>query len=379
MPSREPESRRVLRRAEHAAKPVDRALLDRRLLAQQLARPTFAAPRDVVEWLGAIQAQDYAGAKWAVGLRLSRRDPAETAIESAIAAGTILRMHVMRWTWQLVLPEDVRWMLALVGPRLMVRATKRHRSLELDAATFRKSNAVLEKALRDGRHRTREELAALLGKAGISTAKERLSHLLGCAELDAIISSGARRGKQFTYVHLDHRAPPQRTPLAREDALAELARRYFRSRGPALLEDFTWWSGLTASEARAGLEAIRSTLMCDIVAGRTYYRSDTQATGALPKDTCHLLPAFDEYLVAYRHRAVLLDPKHAKRVNAGGGMLNRSVMLDGRVVGTWRRELGRSAVDLDIDLFEPPTPKLERAVLRAAERFAGFLGLEARA
>jgi hypothetical protein len=269
-------------------------------------------------------------------------------------------------------------MLALVAPRLVVRATRRHRQLDLDAATFRKSNTVLEKALRDGRHRTRAELAALLGKAGISTAKERLSHLLGRAEIDAILSSGARRGKQFTYAHLDDRAPKQRPPLPREEALAELARRYFQSRGPALLADFMWWSGLDASDARAGLEAIRSSLASEVVGRHTYFRSELPPRASQRKNACHLLPAFDEYLVSYRNRDALLDPHHAKRLNAGGGMLNPSVILDGRMIGTWRREIERCGVAIEIDLFDPPTQKQQEAVTRAAERFGVFLGVETR-
>jgi hypothetical protein len=269
-------------------------------------------------------------------------------------------------------------MLALVAPRLVARAARRHQALELDAATFRKSNAVLERALRDGRPRTRSEIAVLLGKAGISTAGQRLSHLLGRAELDAVVSSGARRGKQFTYVHLDHRAPPQRAPLVREEALAELARRYFGSRGPASLDDFTWWSGLTTSDARTGLESIRSSLVGDAVAGRTYYRSHARAALSASKGACHLLPAFDEYLVGYRDRAALIDPKHVTRVNAGGGMLNPSVVIEGRVVGTWRRALDRSGVDIEVDLFERPSEDRQRAIRRAAKRFGEFLGLEAR-
>jgi hypothetical protein len=353
-----------------------RPLLEQRLSAQQMARPAFAEPCDLVRWLGAIQAQDYAGVKWAVGLRLSDRDVTEAAIESAIADGTILRMHVMRWTWQLVLPEDVRWMLALVAPRLVARAARRHRELDLDAATFRKSNAVLEKALRDGRHRTRAELAALLGKAGISTSKERLSHLLGRAEIDAILSSGARRGKQFTYAHLDDRAPKQRAPLPREEALAHLARRYFQSRGPALLADFMWWSGLDASDARAGLEATRSSLASEVVGGHTYFRAELPPRASRRKSACHLLPAFDEYLVAYRNRDALLDPRHAKRLNAGGGMLHPSIILDGRMIGTWRREIARAAVAIEVDLFDPPAPEEKEAIAGAAKRFGHFLGAE---
>jgi hypothetical protein len=332
----------------------------------------------LVRWLGAVQAQDYAGAKWAVGLRLSDRELGEASVERCLAEGTILRTHVMRWTWQLVLPEDVRWMLALVAPRLLTRAARRHRELDLDAATFRKSSTLLEKTVRDGRHRTRDELAAVLAKAGISTAKERLSHLLGRAEIDGVLCSGARRGKQFTYTHLDHRAPTRRSPLARDEALAELARRYFASRGPALLADFAWWSGLSASDARAGLEAIRSSLVSDVIDGHAYFHWAESATVAAPKGACHLLPAFDEYLVAYRNRDALLDAEHAKRLNAGGGMLNPAVLVDGRVIGTWRRELAPAAALLEVNLFETPTAKLQQTIARAAARFGHFLGVETR-
>lgn len=359
-----------------------KALRERRLSVQQLARRTMAAPKDVVGWLGAVQAQDYAGAKWAVALRVAI-DISERSVESAIGEGSILRMHVMRWTWQFVLPEDARWMLALVRPRLLARAARRDRELELDAATFRKSNTVLDRALRDGQHRTRPELAALLGRAGISPADQRLSHLLARAEIDGIVCSGPRRGKQFTYAHLDHRAPIPATRLARDEALAALARRYFRSRGPALLDDFIWWSGLSAADARAALDAVRPSLAVDLIDGRTYFSWDAPTSGAPFKsgrgdEACLLLPAFDEYLVAYRHRDALIDSDHVKLVNAGTGMLNPSVVIGGRVIGAWRRDLLRDRATLEIELFEPLTTKHESAITRAVERFGRFLGVDAR-
>jgi hypothetical protein len=245
---------------------LHRAVLAARLDAQRLTRPGARTPQELMKWMGALQAQDYAGAKWALGLRLGGA-AIEMDIERALAEGHILRTHLMRWTWQLVLPEDVRWMLDLVRDRLVVRAARRHWQLDLDAATFRRSNDVLERAVRDGDHATRDELAARLEKAGISPAGGRLSHLLGRAELDAVLCSGARRGKQLTYVHLDQRAPRRRTPWRRDEALAELARRYFQSRGPATLADFVWWSGLAIAEARAALDAIRSSLVTEIIGG----------------------------------------------------------------------------------------------------------------
>jgi hypothetical protein len=334
--------------------------------------------------MGALQAQDYAGAKWALGLRLGSA-ATETDIERALAEGQILRTHLMRWTWQLVLPEDVRWMLDLVRDRLVVRAARRHRQLELEAATFCRSNDVLDRALRDGGHATRDELAARLEKAGISPAGERLSHLLARAELDAVLCSGARRGKQFTYTHLDHRAPRRRVPWQRDDAVAELARRYFQSRGPATLADFVWWSGLTIAEARAGLDAIRSSLVAETIDGARAFSlgksgSKTRRTARIRVAEvlgCQLLPAFDEYLVAYRKRDAIIAPRDAKRVNAGGGMLRPAVVFDGRVIGTWRRELTKAGVAIELHLFERPSRTEQETIARAVETFGRFLGLAA--
>jgi hypothetical protein len=276
-------------------------------------------------------------------------------------------------------------MLDLVRDRLVVRAARRHRQLELEAATFRRSNDVLDRALRDGGHATRDELAARLEKAGISPAGERLSHLLGRAELDAVLCSGARRGKQFTYMHLDHRAPRRRISWQRGDAVAELARRYFQSRGPATLADFVWWSGLTIAEARAGLDAVRSSLVAETIDGdlafsleekrakakRTARTRDAEPLG------CQLLPAFDEYLVAYRKRDAIIAPRDAKRLNAGGGMLRPSVVFDGRVIGTWRRELTKGGVAVELHLFERPSRTEQETIARAVETFGRFLGLAA--
>ena len=362
---------------------LQRNVLAARLDAQRITRSGSRTPQELVKWLGALQAQDYAGAKWALGLRLG--NVTETDIERALAEGHILRTHLMRWTWQLVLPEDVRWMLDLVRDRLVVRTARRHRQLELDAATFCRSNDVLDRALRDGRHATRDELAARLEKAGISPAGERLAHLLGRAELDAVLCSGARRGKQFTYMHLDHRAPQRRTAWQRAEAVAELTRRYFQSRGPATLADFVWWSGLSIAEARAGLDAIRSSLVGEIVDGDRAFSFGVNR--ANPKRTarthdagrlgCQLLPAFDEYLVAYRKRDAIIAPRDAKRLNAGGGMLRPSIVFDGRVIGTWRRELTKGSVAVDLHLFERPS-RIERDNLaRAVEAFGRFLGLDA--
>jgi hypothetical protein len=353
-----------------------------RLRAQQLDRPELQTAEDLVAWFGAVQAQDYAGSKWALGVRLSglldRPAPTDAAVERLLASGAILRTHAFRFTWQLVAPADVRWMLALVAPRLKARAARRNKELELDASTLLKSNAVLERVLRDGQHRIRAELSTALERAGISTAGQRLSHLLAHAELDAVIVSGARRGKQSTHALLEQRAPKARAPLARDEALSELALRYVKSRGPATAADFSWWSGLPASEARAGLEAIKSTVVCEVRGGQRYFRSSEHSTPrARRSPAALLLPAFDEYLIAYRAREASLDPAQAKRINAGGGLLDPVVVVSGRVIGRWRRTLARSAVTIAIEPFESGTAQTKRAMVAGAQSYAAFIELGA--
>ncbi len=349
--------------------------LSRRLAAQRIAQSTLDSPAEVVASLGAVQAQDHAGAQWAVGLRLARATPTVALIEQALAEGSILRTHLVRWTWQLVSPADVRWMLALVAPRLIARYQWRHDELELDAKTFRRSRSALERALGDGQHLTRDELGAVLERAKISAVGPRLSHLLSHAELEGVITSGSPRGKRPTYASLDLRAPNARPVLSRDEGLAELAKRYFESRGPATVADFAWWSGLTMGDANRGLAAVESTLVSEKAEGMATYRSEASTTTTIASPFVALLPAFDEYLIAYRDRDGALDREHVKRLNAGGGMLDPSIVVDGRIAGVWRRKLSRRAVSVAVRLFGPLGTRERAALEVAVNRYGEFLGL----
>src|SRR6266571_3866 len=230
----------------------------RRLHNQHITRRTLETPQALVEWLGAVQAQDFAAAKWALGLRL--QGVTDEDIEQAFTDGAILRTHVMRPTWHFVSPADIRWLLALTAPRVNTVNASWYRKLELDDALFLSSNAVLAKALQGGKQLTRPELVSVLQQAGIATGDVlRFTYIMIRAELDGIVCSGARQGKQFTYALLDERAPQART-LDHDEALAEFARRYFTGHGPATLQDFVWWSGLSVADARAGLDMVKSQL-----------------------------------------------------------------------------------------------------------------------
>ena len=344
-----------------------------RLQNQLINRHIYIQPEDVVQWLGAVQSQDYSAAKWALGLRL--KNSIDDTIEQAFTDGTILRTHVMRPTWHFVTPADIRWLLALTAPRVLATVAYYDRVLELDRATFMKSNAVLAKALQGGRQLTRAELASELQRTGFATDNgQRVGHIIMHAELDGIICSGARRGKQFTYALLDERVP-QTNILDRDASLAELARRYFTSHGPATQQDFVWWSGLTTTDAKAALTMIAPQLMREVIDGQTYWFSSSVPSTLDPTPTLHLLPNYDEYTVAYTDRSAVIDESDIAKFDARGNVLNNTIVLNGRVVGTWKRILKKDAVAITPALFTSLNEDETRALHVATNHYGAFLGL----
>jgi hypothetical protein len=345
-----------------------------RLESQLLVRRPFAKPSEVVRWFGAIQAQDYLGALWALGVRT--RAANERSVQAALDDGSVLRVHGFRGTWQFVAQGDVRWMLELVGNRVIAAAASRFREVELDAKLLGRTTELFEAALEGGKELTRAELAAVLSQRRIPSAG-RLSHILAHAELRGVLVSGARRGKQSTYTLLGERAPKART-MTREQALAELAKRYFQSRGPATERDFAWWSGLSLGDVREAIALAKPQLHASMAGERRYFRtSNAKASGRGPG--VHLLPAFDELLVAYQNRDAFLDPAHVRAVNAGGGMLKPMLVSRGRVLGTWQRKLDKRGVTVTLKPIEELVPRDRAAVRAATERYAAFLELPLRA
>ncbi|HET6361293.1 MAG TPA: winged helix DNA-binding domain-containing protein [Gemmatimonadota bacterium] len=326
----------------------------------------------MVEWLCAVQAQDYPAAKWALGSRM--RSAVDADVERAFDDGAILRTHLLRPTWHFVRPADIRWLLALTAPRVKAGLAYRHKQLELDARTLRRAGAAIGKSLLDGVPRTRDELREVLTQAGIrSLGVERMTHIMALAELDGIVCSGPRKGKQFTYALLDDRAPHRRT-LARDAALAELASRYFRSRGPASVQDFAKWAGLTVSDARQGLESVAADLRSVEANGATLWFPDTRpAPASVP--TAYLLSLYDELISSYRDRSAMVEPRHAKKLVGMGNALSAVIAIDGRVVGTWKRRMSAKAVTIETRHFDPPSRSRARAVAAAARRYGEFLGL----
>ena len=342
-----------------------------RLANQLVSRQRFTDPADVVRWLGAVQAQDYLGGLWAIGLRT--KAATEATVEAAVARREIVRTWPMRGTLHFVAAADARWMTQLLTPRVIASAGSRHRQLGLDAATFMKSARLAEQTLQGGRVVRRDRLYEVWNAAGIATHEARGLHLLGVLAQTGVICFGPREGKQHTFTLLEEWLPPAR-PLHRDEALGELARRYFTSHGPATIQDFVWWSGLKVTEARAGLDSVASELEHEEDEGRTLWFKRTRGAGTR-SNVAYLLPAWDEYTVAYRDRNDVLESKDRLRVNAGGGILKPVIVLGSVVVGTWQRTLAKSAVIVKPTLFRRATRSERQAIAGAVDRYARFLGL----
>jgi hypothetical protein len=348
------------------------AILQLRLANQHLARQRSTDPRAIVAHLGAVQSQDYPAALWALGLRVAKAT--REALEGAFNSGAILRTHVLRPTWHFVTPEDIRWMLALTAPRVKSAMASRDRELGLNDALVAQTHTVIARALEGGKQLTRPEIGGALQAAGIAIADGSvLSHLVSRAELDGVVCSGALRGKQHTHALLEERAP--RAPmLARDEAIAELACRYFTSHGPATLNDFAWWSGLTVSDGRRGLEAHGARFVSEKVSGLTYWCASSAAPDRTPGPGALLLPNFDEFTVAYRSRELFYsrEPKFppGSRDDVPFGNV---IVIGGQVVGIWKRTLVKEQLRIEPRWFNAPSRREESAVKEAAERYAAFM------
>lgn len=345
-----------------------------RLANQGIAHPKFVQPDDVVTWLGALQAQDYAGALWSVGLRMPKATL--KAIEQAIADRTIVRTWPMRGTLHFVAAQDVRWLLKLLTPRMIAQTAGRYRQLELDEAILARSQELFARALEGGKQLTRDEMYQVLEQAGIPTAGQRGYHFLVRAAQDGLICFGPPSGNQQTFVLLDEWIPPTK-PFARDEALAELTKRYFTSHGPATLQDLMRWAGITAGDAKIGLALVGKELRQETVEGQVYWLGPTVPHPDNETST-YLLPGFDEYLLGYSDRSAVLDPAYAQRICPGGnGVFNPTIVMDGRVVGTWKRVLKKDKVFITPSPFTPFHEAQQECFIDAARPFGEFLGLQA--
>jgi hypothetical protein len=350
-------------------------LLRLRLATHALARARFRTPEEVVAWFGAVQAQDYLGSLWAIGQRM--RAATEAKVEAAETRRAIVRLWPMRGTLHFVAAADVRWMTQLLAPRVIARnAARIAREVGVDSRIVARSRDVVTRTLAGGRRLERTALYEALEARRIGTGSSRGLHILGWLAQEGTICLAGREGKQHTFALLDEWIP-KAAALEREAALAELATRYFTSHGPATLRDLMWWAGLTAADAQAAIDGAKHSLAREMLDGVAFWRGAPSARRR--SDTGHrgtsvsLLPAFDEYTVAYHERALLADTAASKMA-----LLSPAILVDGKVAGHWARKLGKREVTVMARLHRKLTRTESAALQEAARSYGSFVGLETR-
>lgn len=345
-----------------------------RLISQQILKPKSDDAQDIVAWMGAMQAQDFNMAKWAIGLRLNKAT--EKDIDAAINSGEIIRTHVLRPTWHFISSDDIYWMVELTASRIKSSMKGRNKQLELTDKIFKKSFSIIEKALKDENHLTRKELVKDLNKAKIATNENRSSHILFHAELEGIICSGRMKGRQTTYALLQERVPkPQ--PLKKEEALYKLAKKYFESHCPATLADFIWWSGLSVTDAKLALSLIKDEFISEKTDAQEYWFPRSFSIPKKIKGSIFLLPAFDEFLISYKDRSAAIVSEHQRKAFSNNGIFWPVIVTNGRAMGMWKREIKKNKLLIAATLFDKTNEAVRELLKKPLKKLEYFSGHEA--
>ncbi|MDE1851392.1 MAG: AlkZ family DNA glycosylase [Candidatus Micrarchaeota archaeon] len=358
-------------------------IADMRLLSQGITSETSARPEDVVSRMGAMQAQDYDAAMWAIGLRC-RGGVTKADVESAIDKRRIARTWLMRGTLHFAHSNDIGWMLKLFAPRLIRTAMLRDAHLGLSDKVIDRTMALFEKALKGGRQLSRKEMYGVMRKGNVPTANNLGYHMLYRAAWDGLICFGLHDGKQPTFALMDEWLPKQKG-MERDDALKELARRYFSSHGPATVKDYVWWSGLKVSEAMEGIGKASGDIKTEEVKGVTYYFPKKMPRQNGNTRNAHLLPAFDEYLVSYSDRSAMLDSRKTQEWLRSGkmavihsnGIFTPVIVIDGKVVGAWKRSKEKKGISVRLVPFGRISKEHMAQIKDAVEDYGRFFGTEA--
>ncbi|MFV0470782.1 MAG: winged helix DNA-binding domain-containing protein [Paludibacteraceae bacterium] len=322
-----------------------------RLHAQQLTKPHCSSPLQVVEWMGAVQAQDLPMALLAIVLRSEGGSVKST--EKAFDSNDIVRTHLMRPTWHIVSREDIYWMLDLTSSPIRRIIKRRHSELEMDSKLLYKANILLEKELQ-GKEFSRKEIVEVFKENNIKTDENRLSHFLMYAEMEQLICSGSLAGRLQTYALLEEKVPEKKR-LSREDSILKLTQRYFNSHAPATIADFAWWSGLTLKEIRWALHELRHRFDSLNIGEETYYFPFEIKERELQRSSIHLLPAYDEFLVSYKSKHVCINNVHHRKAVSVNGIFTPIIVQDGQIVGTWKKKAVKKSVEIETNWFENRT------------------------
>ena len=343
-----------------------------RLINQQIAFHPSKNPEQVVTALGAIQAQDYNGALWAIGLRLTNSK--KTDIEKSIRDRKIIRTWPMRGTLHFIPAIDAKWMLKLMASRILANASSRERNLGLNDKVFENGRKTVVKILEKNKCMTNNEIIQALEKSNISTEGYRGRHILWHLAQEGTVCFGPHDEKQPTFVLMDEWVPKQRN-IEHGDALTEIAKRFFASHGPATLQDFIRWTGLKSSDARKGLENVRKFTKSETINKVEYIMSkDSKKIKIMQK--AYLLPGFDEYMLGYKNREDMLHPLHSNKIVPGGnGMFLPTIVIDGRVVGIWKKEVKKNGIIINLQPFNKLTKEQIEYIAIAKEQYSRFLGI----
>ena len=341
-----------------------------RMHNQQIEGSACTTPKELVSHMGAMQAQDFAMAKWAIGQRVP--GSTITSIEAAYNAGEILRTHLMRPTWHFVSPDDIYWLLELTAPQIRKISKTNDKRYELTDQSYTQTNAIIEKALSNNCFLTRDELGKVFENGHIRTDENRLSHILMRAELDGVVCSGPIKNNKLTYSLLADRVPFKKT-VTRDEALSFLAHRYFKSHGPATLRDFVWWSGLSLTDARKALEMIKPAFQSETIGTDTFWFAESTKIISFTTPSVHLLPAYDEYLISYANRSASLATVHNKKTISNNGIFHPVIVVNGQVEGLWKRNTVRDLVKIETSHFQLHNPLIIQAIENEASRYGHFL------
>jgi len=326
-------------------------IIHTRLLSQQLAKPSFNSVKELISWMGAVQAQEYNMVKWAVGMRL--KSPALSKVNEALSKGEILRTHVMRPTWHLVAAEDIRWMARLSRDRLLKTFSGYDKKMGITGDSYAKTVDFIVKLVEGNNHLTRIELEERCKAEGIRTENNHLNRFLMGAEYEGILCGGIEKNNKHTFALLDERVPVSNESFHKETALAKLAVSYFRSHSPASLQDFIWWSGLTATDAKAAIGSISHLLVKDKYESEELYVHESWQMKNKSNSTIHFLPPYDEYLISYKNRTHVLNLEHHPKAFTNYGIFYPVILYQGKVVGNWKKSQKKNGIQIETSFFDP--------------------------
>jgi len=350
---------------------MDSKIAQLRLISQKLHKTTDSTPQEIVQHLGAMQAQDYAMAKWAVG---SRCDASEKVIEEAINSAQIIRTHILRPTWHFVSADDIYWMLDLSGPQVKRIVTSYVKKYGYDAKKLDQTNAAIQKILAGNNHLTREEIMQELSITKTPSPDHLSGPIMMYAELDGLVCNGKMKGKQMTYALLEERVPKTQGRLTQEEGLIKLALRYFESHGPATLLDFSWWSGFSPTSCKNIINAIELQLNSITIEDQKYWFKNDISTEDDFRESIHFLPAFDEILISYKSREASILPEHQPKAFTNNGIFKPIILENSKVIGTWKRTIKKDHAKIETQFFNETENHKKAILFEGIKPFENYLG-----